>query len=474
VRTLFMRVFLTLFLVMAAVTTVLIFSSPMLTRSRPGIERWQRSAEEFLSSRVRSTASRIAGGRYDWRRDNEDHGGGHGPPRPWVLAADGTVVEGSEPPEEVIAIAKKAAASGDDEWQRSGSMHIFGRPVAAPDGTRYVVVAVARRPPSSYDLLEPKALGWRLGVLGLIVGGLSLWLARGLSSPVAKLRHTVRRLADGELSARVEPTVVRRRDEVGDLARDFNAMATRLEALLAAQRRLVSDVSHELRSPLARLEVALELARQRCDHGAAELLDRIGHESERLDTMIGQLLELSRLDSADRPRREEPVDLAELAGALAEDAAFEASARAVAVKSESAGDTTVRGDMESLASAVENVLRNAIRYTDSGSEVSLTVGAEGDQVAVRIADRGPGVPEAQLESVFEPFFRVEEARERGAGGSGLGLAITKRIVRLHSGSVTAANRPEGGLEVTIRLPRAGASGAPRTAALQVRRGLPTP
>jgi signal transduction histidine kinase len=190
--------------------------------------------------------------------------------------------------------------------------------------------------------------------------------------------------------------------------------------------------------------------------------------------MIGQLLELSRLDSADRPRREEPVDLAELAGALAEDAAFEASARAVAVKSESAGDTTVRGDMESLASAVENVLRNAIRYTDSGSEVSLTVGAEGDQVAVRIADRGPGVPEAQLESVFEPFFRVEEARERGAGGSGLGLAITKRIVRLHSGSVTAANRPEGGLEVTIRLPRAGASGAPRTAALQVRRGLPTP
>jgi signal transduction histidine kinase len=463
VRTLFLRVFLTLWVAMAVVSAGLIVSSPLFTRGRPAVERWQERAERYLHERVDDAAGHLSRGETDHDGDREGRGPGH----LWVFAPGGALVAGSEVSEEATELAAKVAARGEQLSERDGPEHLLARPVVAPDGKAYVVVASVRRPPSVVDLLEPRALGWRLGIFTLVVGVLSLWLARRWSRPVEALRATVRRIADGDLAARVTERIARRRDEVGDLATDFNTMAARLEALLAAQRRLLRDASHELRSPLARLEVALELARQHASSETGELLDRIGRESERLESLIAQLLTLSRLESTESARTSEAVDLGELTRALAEDAAFEASTRSVSVEAETDDDVVVRGDPDDLSSAVENVLRNAVRYTAEGSAVRLTLARDAGEGVVRVADHGPGVPDGELARIFDPFYRVEDAREAGAGGTGLGLAIAARVVRLHGGSISARNRDGGGLEVTIRLPLARWSrGRPPPARLQ--------
>ena len=233
-------------------------------------------------------------------------------------------------------------------------------------------------------------------------------------------------------------------------------MAERLGGLVAAQRRLVRDVSHELRSPLARLGVALELARRRAGEGAGEPLDRIEREAGRLEELIGELLTLSRLEAAEAPASREPVDLGAVAEEVASDAAFEASALGVTVTVTRDGACVVVGDPDGLRSALDNVVRNAVHYSGSGAGVEVAVGREAADAVVRVSDRGPGVPEAQIGGLFQPFFRVEEARDRQRGGAGLGLAITARAVRLHGGTVSARNRDGGGLEVTIRIPAAAA------------------
>jgi two-component system, OmpR family, sensor histidine kinase CpxA len=449
-RRLFLRIFLAFWLAMAAVATLLIVSSPLFTRSRPGVERWQRDVEGGLRERLERSARIVAGG------DERPGGGGdrHGGPRVpvFLLRPDGTSAVGSEVPPEIGRFARQVAAAGEEISERSGAYHIAGRPVNRPDGERLVLVAAVRRPPSLVDLLEPGVLGWRLVVLTAFVGALCFWLARTLTSPVTTLRGVVRRLAGGDLTARVAPRIAARKDEIGDLARDFDGMAARIEALVGAQRRLVRDVSHELRSPLARLAVALELARKRAGESAGEQLDRIELEAGRLDALIDQLLTLSRLEAADAPAARDAVDVADLVDRVADDAAYEASARGVQVLVEKGGQCVVSGDADALRSALENVVRNAVHFSSSGGEVRVAVARDGQSAAVRVSDTGPGVPEEHLEAVFQPFFRVEEARDRQHGGAGLGLAIAARAVRLHGGSVSARNRPTGGLEVEIRLP----------------------
>jgi len=451
-RRLFLRIFLAFWLAMAAVTTLLIVTSPMFTRSRPGVERWQRDVEGWLRDRLERSARVVAGGEERQGGSGERHGGPRVPV--FLLRPDGSSAVGSEVPPEIAAFGRRVATSDEAISERSGAFHIAGRPVDRPDGAHLVLVAAVRRPPGLVDLLEPGVLGWRLLALTAFVGALCFWLARTLTSPVEKLRRVVRSLAGGDLAARVAPRIAARSDEIGDLARDFDAMAARIEALVGAQRRLVRDVSHELRSPLARLAVALELARKRAGAGAAGQLDRIELEAGRLDALVDQLLTLSRLEAADTPAAHEPVDLDELVDRVADDAAFEASARDVQVAVEKSGGCVVNGDAEALRSALENVVRNAVHYSAAGGEVRVAAAREGHSAAVRVTDAGPGVPEEQLQAVFEPFFRVEEARDRQRGGAGLGLAIAARAVRLHGGTITARNRASGGLEVELRLPAA--------------------
>jgi two-component system sensor histidine kinase CpxA len=247
----------------------------------------------------------------------------------------------------------------------------------------------------------------------------------------------------------------RRRDEFAGLAQDFDRMAERLDALVTAERRLLRDISHELRSPLARLYVALGLARHEAGPERAGL-DRIEREAERLNTLIGQLLTLARLESGTTSPAREAVELASIAREVAADADFEARGRGRAVRVTDAGNTGVLGDAELLRSAIENVVRNAVRHTREGTTVETALRREvvagSPRVRITVRDHGPGVPEAALPYIFEPFYRVGEARERTTGGVGLGLTIAHRTIRLHGGTLAAANAPDGGLVVELGLP----------------------
>jgi two-component system sensor histidine kinase CpxA len=285
-------------------------------------------------------------------------------------------------------------------------------------------------------------------------------LARYLTRPVRLLRGAARRLADGDLSARVG-VAGRRRDEIGDLGRDFDVMADHLENLLIAQQRLLRDISHELRSPLARLNVALELARRDSGSAAEPALARVGREAERLNELIGQLLTLARLEGgAAQPAgafsdRVE-IDLAVLVSEVAADADFEAAVRDRHVRIVQSEPCRIIAAPGLLRSAIENVVRNAVRFTAPGTDVEIRLACRADgaepRAIIEVRDHGSGVPEAALQDIFRPFYRVANARERETGGAGLGLAITERTIRSYGGAVRAANAPDGGLSVQIELP----------------------
>jgi two-component system sensor histidine kinase CpxA len=245
-------------------------------------------------------------------------------------------------------------------------------------------------------------------------------------------------------------------DELSQLVRDFDAMAEQIEKLVNAQSRLLKDISHELRSPLARLNVALELARQRTGPEAEAILDRISLETSRMNELLGSLTTIARLESGVGTMRKVPLLLEDVVEEVARDADFEAQARNCRVQAEILDELPVDGDPALLRSAIENVVRNATRYTREGTIVKVRAEkiqrVTSAEALVRVTDEGPGVPAADLEKIFRPFYRIDDARVRSTGGVGLGLAITDQAVRLHGGSVTASNLPEGGLSVEIRLP----------------------
>lgn len=457
-RSLFLRIFLWFWAAMLVVVAILVVTSPVWTRSRPGVERWQRDAEQLLADRVRAVAEVVERAGADAPVDRvRQHR--RGPPvRVAVVDRSGQTADGSPLERSLRELGLRSLEAGEPLTERSGAEHRIAVPVTTSDGEVHAIIGAMRRPPRAVDLLDPRVLLPRLALLTLVVGVFCLLLARHLSAPFAALQAATRRLAEGDLAARVGPPVARRRDEIGHLARDFDAMTERLEQLVLSQRRLLRDVSHELRSPLARLEVALELARQRGGERSAEPLDQIGRESRRLNELIGQLLSLERLASGSAEPEREPVDLGQLVEEVASDARFEAMRRRGSVSLTERSPATVSGSPELLRSALENVVRNAVAHAPTGTDVevslSTTEAEGGDEAVVTVRDRGSGVPDGELERLFEPFHRVSEARERGAGGVGLGLAITDRAIRWHGGTVTARNRPEGGLEVTIRLPLA--------------------
>jgi two-component system sensor histidine kinase CpxA len=278
--------------------------------------------------------------------------------------------------------------------------------------------------------------------------------------PVARLRKAARELATGKLNARVEWPAPQSHlfegDEISALIHDFNHMAERLESLVGAQKLLLRDVSHELRSPLSRLSVALELAREDAEPAMATHLDRIERETERLNLLIGQLLTLSSMEALEKVEHLEPLSLNRLIERMIPDAEYEARQRQCSVVFHANNECTILGNQELLYRAIENVVRNAISYTESGSEVEIELKAaagHGNRRAeIEVSDRGPGIPEDQLKEIFRPFYRVDYARSPNTGGFGVGLAIAERAVRLHNGELCALNREGGGATIRMSFP----------------------
>jgi two-component system sensor histidine kinase CpxA len=277
----------------------------------------------------------------------------------------------------------------------------------------------------------------------------ALLLARSFSSPIVRLQRATRALAAGALDTRVGQPFDQRKDEVGTLARDFDAMAEQIQALITDKEVLLRDVSHELRSPLARIRVALALAQRKADQSAQNDLVRIEQETERLDQLVGQILALARLRSSS-PDDRVSVDLKEVIAEVVADARFEHPN--LGIEYDGKAVPPIQGNAGELASAIENVLRNALLHSGPEAQVRIALKPTTTGVAITVTDNGPGVPENQLKQLFEPFFRVDPSRDHKQSGYGLGLAIASRIVERHGGEVVAKNRPGGGLEVSFRLP----------------------
>jgi len=338
----------------------------------------------------------------------------------------------------------------------SGSLSFLARRIQTPSGGRYVAVTPVRNRVRGFsplgDLLRPDGnTSLRFLVLALLTGAFCWGLARYLSDPARKLSRATHQLAGGDLGVRVAPSMGRRRDELADLGRDFDAMAARIEELVGNQRRLLSDISHELRSPLARLNVALELASDDASPTSRAFLTRIGEESAELDTLIGGLLSLQRLEARENQIERTPLDLAQLVSRVAGDVAFEAENLNQTVEVTRLDECEIQGNAELLRSALQNVARNALLH-GAGKCIEIALEKTSDAALVSVRDFGAGVPDDLLERLFEPFYRVATARDRQSGGTGLGLSITRRAIEAHGGQVRAFNAQGGGLRVEISLP----------------------
>jgi len=450
-KSLFLRIFLSFWVAQA----LIIVAAVLLTLAlRPRAGTWEALRTATMNDAV---AAYEHGGDVELRKymdelEETQH------VRAYLFNEEGTELSHRSPPDWAIRVAE-----GGPRAPRDGFM-IPAPPVqrdsrSSSDGLhRYTLVMGL--PPGPRVFFGPRGMPWRWLVIAVVCTGLVCYLLSWyMTKPIVRLRAATRQLAAGDLTARSGAPANQRSDEMAALMRDFDAMAERLEILVKAQSRLLNDISHELRSPLARLNVALGLARQRANVESSEMLDRIELEAARLNEMIGRILTLARLEDGEQKVPQTPVSLDDIVLMVAEDAEFEAQARHCHVGTViSEGDWAVRGNPSLLHSAVENVVRNAIRYTQEGTSVEIELGSvageKGPEALVAVSDSGPGVPEDALAKLFEPFYRLDDSRGRLTGGAGLGLAITERAVRFHGGRVVALNRPGGGLRVEIRLPLA--------------------
>ncbi|MGD0913969.1 MAG: ATP-binding protein [Terracidiphilus sp.] len=365
-------------------------------------------------------------------------------------------------PEGMEGLDKGVAIPNHIVGGQVGQQYMWRVPVVSASRKQYVFLLsrkhVPRRQSLSQDLLH---FSFPQLPVAIVVGGLTTFvLVLLFTRPVIRLRRAAGELAKGKLNARVawpkSQATIFAGDEIDALMHDFNHMAERLESLVDAQKLLLRDVSHELRSPLARLSVALELAREDADPTRAAHLDRIERETERLNLLIGQLLSLSSMEALEKVENFEPLSMNELIDRMIPDSEYEAQQRHCSLAFHADAECRVAGNEELLYRAIENVVRNAIRYTESGTEVEIRLKmgmVHGQkQAEIEVSDRGPGIPESQLSAIFRPFYRVDYARSPDTGGFGVGLAIAERAVRLHHGELNAMNRKSGGATIRITLP----------------------
>ncbi|MGO4501304.1 MULTISPECIES: sensor histidine kinase [unclassified Dyella] len=298
-------------------------------------------------------------------------------------------------------------------------------------------------------------LAFQGGLSLLFIGFVGWWVARSVAKPVEAISKATRRMAAGELSARVEGQGRRAPEELTQLASDFDAMAERIEALVAHDRSVLQDLSHELRSPLARLHLILDLAQRSTPEEAARYFLQAEQEIGRLDHMTGEMLALSRLEGGIPGVNREPVDLAALLRESVRRAELEAAARHITLALFDGAPVVVSGNELLLERALDNLIANAIKFSPEGGRVELMAQTVGARVDVSVRDNGPGVPEAELGSLFRPLFRGSNASR--ADGHGLGLAIVQRVVKAHGGDIHAENVDGGGLRVALQLPLAPAT-----------------
>lgn len=363
-------------------------------------------------------------------------------------------VRGRAASKRIQAFARQLQAGESVRFEPEGRGILAGSMVKGKLGREYrVIIAFPSRRGRNFPI---NVWGWVLRIATVLASALLLcsWLAWRLSTPLGRLQQAARKFATGDLGTRVQaesfPT---HPPEYGELARDFDEMARRIEALLDSQRQLLRDVSHELRTPLTRLGLAVNIARRAPGATVEQCLDRIDQESDRLNALIDRIIRLSRLESLAQTPRKDLIELSDFIDSIVSDANFEAEASDRKVTILRCETCRLHGDRELLREALENVIRNAIRYTPDGGSVSvesfLVIGSE---YRIVVRDKGPGVPADHLKAIFDPFHRAPQRANADPVGFGLGLAIAKRAVELHHGVITGRNCSVGGFEIEIGLP----------------------
>jgi signal transduction histidine kinase len=334
--------------------------------------------------------------------------------------------------------------------------HIAAYKFVSPSGHPYILILYMKSGLRAMgDALLGQGLPYTISLI-LLVTLLCFALAYHIASPIHSIQSTARRVAQGDLKARVPASVSRRFDELAALAKDFDSMVGRLDVLIQTQKNLLNSVSHELRSPLARINLSLAILKKRSLPESDDMFQRLDRDIARIDLLMGQLLTLSRLEAGLSSAEREDVDFAQLVEEAAADSNFEAQASGKSVNLRTKSSVILgNADPHALRSACENVIRNAVRFTRPGTNVEVVLEMDRSTseplVLLSIRDHGPGVPEESLDAIFQPFYRVS-GDTKGTDGNGLGLAIASEAIRLHHGTIRAANLRPTGLEITIRLP----------------------
>jgi two-component system sensor histidine kinase CpxA len=452
-RSLYFKIFLW-FCLTILVSTSLVFFVAALAGSQPFGRRWMamtqdlyaHSAVDFYSSGGAPALSRYLA---TISRDSSIDG--------YLLTPEGADVLGRSVPDHAMGVYRRAkqtrrsvahlgrywtAASLVDDVPTSGSP------------THYIFVMEAHPlrgflDGTFFNSVAPRMLG---GIL--LVAVFCLLLARHITKPIRLLETAATRMAGGDLSVRTVPALRGRADELASMAAAFDSMAERIETLLRTQRQMLADISHELRSPLTRIGVSLELLRR----GEVDVLEPMEVDLDRLNSMIGQVLELTRFELQEESIPAREVDIERVLEDIVESANYEGRASGKSVMLTSSGACVVIGEESALRSCIENIVRNALQHSPTGGQIDIFLAhALPDWIEVRVDDRGPGVPAEALPHLFAPFFRVPGSSVVHPSGSGLGLSIAARIVSRYDGSIRAANRSPHGLSIHLTLPCAPAS-----------------
>ena len=431
-RKLFLSLSLTLILIGAGIGGAVYLHDQRL-QNEEGIQRDRRA--EFVVGLI---GNALRHGGVAGAQDLMDNWPGQHPPRVMIVDANGRDALGR--PVSQSALAKALKVLERNHGKRSV------KEVTAVDGQRYVIFLPADSGSVGPPRMPPPSVQIAIALFASLL--FSAIFTNYLIRPIRHLRKVSTRLAEGDLDARVTPLIGNRNDELSDLGKDFDFMATRVQTLLNAQRQLLHDVSHELRSPVARMRLAVGLAQQQPEK-LQIALERIERETERLDELLGQILTLARLESNLSRDATEKVSLDELLEEIVKDVGFEAQAlnRNVVFKVEQSAE--LQGQRELLRRAFENVIRNGLKYTAEDTAVEVTLTTDQRKPVVLIRDHGPGIPEAELGKVFQPFYRVPEKEKPQASGYGLGLAIAKRALEKHAATIELSNAADGGLKARI-------------------------
>lgn len=449
-RSLYWKIFLSFWLatILIIITTAWVTSEIAQKSSIPARER------VFMDSYANAAVVTFESGRHAALKTWLQQTGASRQMTLYLLTSTGEIIGNQEAP----AIVKQISANLVDEQLDDGLLKfgdiIVSHEILSTTGRAYRLAAVSEKPLAHFVEIPWAGLTIRLTIAIFISGLICYLLSRYLTQPLRSLQLAARSIATGKLSTRVGHFKGHHRDEIAELSGEFDRMAEQLESMIHSKERLLQDISHELRSPLTRLQIAIELGRKKTNHMAETEFNRMEVECLRLNTLIGEILEFARLEQSVTARNKTLVNLPTLLKKIIADANFEFCEENERAKLGEHQEVNLSIDERLFYRAVENIIRNALRYSAPNPKVivSVEICEAKNEIYINIADNGPGVPEEQLEKIFNPFYRVDSSREKKTGGYGLGLSIAEQAIRIHQGTIQAMNQKNGGLLVKITLP----------------------